>query len=36
MFGVGPLELIILGFILILPFWKIFSKAGFSGWLSLT
>jgi hypothetical protein len=35
---IGPLELIITLPILILfivPFWKIFSKAGFNGWLSL-
>jgi hypothetical protein len=24
------------GVVLILPFWMIFSKAGFSGWMSLT
>ena len=35
----GPWELIfiaIIGLLVILPYWKIFSKAGFSGWLSLT
>ena len=26
----------IFGVLAILPFWKIFSKAGFSGWMSLT
>lgn len=39
MFGLGLPELMVLavvGFVFILPFWKIFSKAGFSGWLSLT
>ncbi len=42
MFGLGVQELLILailaimGLIMILPFWRIFSKAGFSGWLSLT
>jgi hypothetical protein len=39
MFGFGIPELIIvaiLGIIFVLPYWKIFSKAGFSGWLSLT
>lgn len=39
MFGIGVPELLIiaiLGVVFILPFWKIFSKAGFSGWLSLT
>jgi len=38
MYGIGTTELqmfIFFGLILILPFWKIFSKAGFSGWLSL-
>ena len=24
------------GFVVVLPFWMIFSKAGFSGWMSLT
>ncbi len=39
MFGVGLTELLILaviGVIVILPFWKIFAKAGFPGALSLT
>ncbi len=27
---------LLLGALLILPSWKIFSKAGYSGWLSLT
>ena len=39
MFGIGISELLILatiGVILILPFWKIFAKAGFPGALSLT
>lgn len=38
MFGIGPTEFIILlliVFIGIVPFWKIFSKAGYSGALSL-
>jgi len=38
-FRVGPWEIILLLIIavfVILPFWKIFAKAGFSGWLSLT
>jgi hypothetical protein len=37
--GIGPSELIVLAFIVITvvwPFWKIFEKAGFSGWWSLT
>lgn len=39
MFGIGLPELLIiaiLGVVVILPFWKIFTKAGFTGWLSLT
>lgn len=40
MFGLGLWELIIIamiiGIVFILPYWKIFSKAGFSGWMSLT
>ena len=34
----GPIELIliiVMGSIFVVPFWKIFSKAGFSGALSL-
>jgi hypothetical protein len=40
---IGIPELLVMGFFLffgaivvILPFWFIFSKAGFSGWMSLT
>ena len=40
---IGLPELLAIGFVLvfggivvILPFWMIFSKAGFSGWMSLT
>ncbi|OGP50377.1 MAG: hypothetical protein A2Y79_11690 [Deltaproteobacteria bacterium RBG_13_43_22] len=37
MFGMGAKEAgILLGLVAVIPFWKIFSKAGFSGWLSLT
>ena len=43
MFGIGPAELTIIAIIVfisivivILPYWKIYSKAGFSGWLSIT
>ena len=39
MFGFGILEIIIISpilILLVLPFWKIFSKAGFSGWWSLS
>ena len=38
MFGFGILEIIYISpilILLVLPFWKIFSKAGFSGWWSL-
>ena len=34
----GPIELIlilIMGSVIVIPFWRIFSKAGFSGALSL-
>ena len=38
--SIGSPELIIIfffiGVVVILPFWRIFSKAGFSGWMSLT
>jgi len=33
--GFGPLGGLILGLLIILPFWQIFTKAGFSGWWSL-
>jgi hypothetical protein len=29
------LVVLIIGIVFVLPFWRIFSKAGFSGWLSL-
>jgi uncharacterized membrane protein YhaH (DUF805 family) len=38
MFGIGLPELIIIaviGIVIVLPFWKILTKAGFSGWWSL-
>ena len=38
MFGFGILEIIYVSpilILLVLPFWKMFSKAGFSGWWSL-
>jgi|GEM_PF-1524876 len=38
MFGFGISEIIFISpilILLVLPFWKIFSKAGFSGWWSL-
>jgi hypothetical protein len=43
MFGIGAPEVFVLlfigvitGVLVVLPFWKIFSKAGFSGWCSLS
>ena len=39
MFGIGTSELVIIAVvsvIVVLPFWKIFAKAGFPGTLSLT
>jgi hypothetical protein len=34
-YGIGPLHLLILAAVIIIPFWQIFSKAGYSGWFSL-
>ena len=39
MLNIGVLELVVIAAIcalVILPFWKIFTRAGFSGWLSFT
>ncbi|WP_300462742.1 hypothetical protein [Desulfobacula sp.] len=39
MFGIGVPELIVLaiiGLVFVWPFWRIFSRAGFSGWWSFT
>lgn len=39
MFGIGITELVIIlipAVLVIIPFWRIFTKIGFSGWLSLT
>jgi hypothetical protein len=33
--GVGPVPMLIIAVILIVPFWQLFSKAGYSGWWSL-
>jgi hypothetical protein len=33
-YGIGPLQLLIVAAVIIVPFWQIFSKAGYSGWLS--
>ena len=32
----GPVHMLVFGLILIIPFWQLFSKAGYSGWWSLT
>lgn len=34
-FGAHWLTMLLWVVVIVLPFWKIFSKAGFSGWLSL-
>lgn len=35
MYSVGPLHMLVLGLLLIIPFWQLFSRAGYSGWWSL-
>ena len=34
-FGFGPLMMIIFAIAIVVPFWLIFAKAGYSKWLSL-
>ena len=34
-YGLGPLHLLILAAVIIVPFWQLFSKTGYSGWFSL-
>jgi hypothetical protein len=34
-YGLGPLHFVVIAVLLVIPFWKLFSKAGHSGWLSL-
>jgi hypothetical protein len=34
MYVFGPVHMLLLGALLIIPFWQLFSKAGFSGWWS--
>ncbi len=34
-YGFGPLHLLIVAALIVIPFWQLFSKAGYSGWLSL-
>jgi hypothetical protein len=35
MYTIGPVHMLVLGLILIIPFWRLFSKAGYSGLWSL-
>ena len=35
MYVFGPVHMLLLGALLIIPFWQLFSKAGYSGWWSL-
>ena len=35
MWPFGPLMMLVVAVLVIVPFWRIFAKAGFSGWLSL-
>jgi len=35
MYTLGPAHMLIFGLILVIPFWQLFSKAGYSGWWSL-
>lgn len=35
MYAFGPIHMLVLGLVLIVPFWQLFSKAGYSGWWSL-
>jgi hypothetical protein len=35
MYALGPIHMLVLGLVLIIPFWQLFSKAGYSGWWSL-
>ena len=34
-FGAHWLTMLLVAVVVVLPFWKIFAKAGFSGWLGL-
>ena len=34
-FGAHWLTMLLVAVVIVLPFWKIFAKAGFSGWLGL-
>jgi hypothetical protein len=35
MYVFGPVHMVVVGLLLIIPFWQLFSKAGYSGWWSL-
>jgi uncharacterized membrane protein YhaH (DUF805 family) len=35
MYALGPVHMLVIGLILIIPFWQLFAKAGYSGWWSL-
>jgi hypothetical protein len=32
-YGIGPLHLLIVAALIIVPFWQLFTRAGYSGWL---
>jgi uncharacterized protein (DUF983 family) len=34
-YGIGPLHLLVVAALIVIPFFQIFTKAGYSGWLSL-
>ena len=34
-YSIRPLHLLVAAALIVIPFWQIFSKAGYSGWLSL-
>lgn len=34
-YGFGPLWMLIVAALVVLPFWRLFEKAGYSGWLGL-
>ena len=33
-YGIGPLHLLIVAAVIIVPFWQLFTKAGYSAWFS--
>jgi hypothetical protein len=34
-YGFGLFHLLVVAALIVIPFWQLFSKAGYSGWLSL-